>query len=521
MVGTVMSKEVVKFALAVVGVITGWMMAVPIFEFPDEQAHFGSISYLVSHNSMPVYNKLDLTIEMTETQKHLGVFRNDVGQNRYTYHPEYHPEYTSTNIGLYEDEIKSLNNQENRDTYVGSEAAKYPPIYYLLGSFYTRLVNQSDIITRVFTSRIINLDIALLMALVIWHIGILIFNQKIYAKLLVFIVMLQPMMSFVTAGINSDNLHNLLFFVTIYLGLRLIKYELKIRDLLLLVLTIGLDIYTKPQGFIGIVVAGTAILIAVIRHRQWKMLTWIGLIGLGAILFGASQWEIYRGLFSVGNEHGVTFIEYFRFTANKLMAQNVVWYWGVFKWLGVVLPPHYWRVANRIVLVSVIGLIIYWFKVIKKKKIVADPFMTLYMILSAVVYALVIFWYDWQHMKQNGYSLGIQARYFFPTIVAHMSILITGIMSLSSNIKVQKWLHCGIILVFAWLQLGGLWRIISVYYPGSNLLEIITMASQYKPELIKGQWWYMWILLYGVSLAYLIKTSLQFRNPRTQVHHKD
>ncbi len=508
-----MSKELIKFALAIVGVILGWVVIVPVFEFPDEQAHFGSISYLVSHNSMPVYDKLDLTLEMAETQRLLGVFRNDLGQNKYTYHPEYHPEYTNTMIGLYEDEIKSLNTSENRGTYVGSEAAKYPPLYYVLSSLYTRLVNQSDIITRVFASRLINLDIAVLMALVVWHIGILIFNQKIYAKLLTFLVMLQPMMSFVTGGINSDNLHDLLFFTIIYLGLRIIKFELKFKDLLTLVIVIGLDIYTKPQGFIGIAVASLSVLLAVIRSRKWKMLGWTLLIGLGAILVAGSQWETYRGLFSVSNIHGATFIEYLRFTANKLVAQNVVWYWGVFKWLGVVLPPIYWRVANRIVLVSVIGLVVYWWRILKKKTTIADPYSIFFVLCSSILYALIIFWYDWQHTKQNGYSLGIQARYFFPTIVAHMSILLTGIMSLTSNLKVQSWLRTGLVLLFTWLQLGGIWRVISIYYPGTNLSEIITMASQYKPELIKGEWWYVWILIYLVSLLYLVKNVLIEHKP--------
>lgn len=515
-----MSKELAKFILAIVGIIFGWVMIVPIFEFPDEQAHFGSISYLVSNNSMPVYDKLDMTVEMTETQKLLGVFRNDIGQNKYTYHPEYHPEYTNTTIGLYEDEIKSLNTRENRGTYVGSEAAKYPPLYYLLGSLYTRVVGQHDIVTRLFFTRFINLDVVVLMTLVVWNIGFLVFDKKIYARLLTFMVMLQPMMSFVTAGINSDNLHNLLFFTIIYLGLRLIKYELKIKDLLFLVVTIALDIYTKPQGFIGIAVAGLSILLAVIRSRKWKMLGWIGLIGLGAIIFGGSQWETYKGLFSVGNTHGSSFIEYLRFSANKLMAQNVVWYWGVFKWLGVVLPPIYWRVANRIVLVSVIGLVVYWWRILKKKTTIAEPYSIFYLLASSILYALIIFWYDWQHMKQNGYSLGIQARYFFPTIVAHMSILLTGIISLTSNPKLQSWLRSVLVLLFTWLQLGGIWRIISIYYPGTNLSEIITVASQYKPAMIKGEWWYLWIIIYLISLIYLLRTLL-FQGIGAKAKHRE
>jgi len=503
-----MSKETLKYLLVIVGVILGWVMIVPAFEFPDEQAHLGSVSYLVDTGSMPVYNKLDLTAEMAETQKLLGNFRDGLGNNLYTYHPDHHVDYVPGLIGLYEPEIKALNNSEGRDTYVGSEAAKYPPLYYRFTALFMSMVNGSDLITRLYSSRLGGLLISLAMALVVWKIGFLIFKKRIYAHTLTFLVMLQPMMSFVSSGVNSDNLHNLWFTLIIYFCLRMIGNGLKLRDIILIGLTLALDIYTKPQGFIALPIIALAVIIGIIRFRQWKMLGFMGVVGVVALLLSGSQWEKYSHLLSVANTSGSTFIDYLRFSANKLVAQNVVWYWGVFKWLGVVLPPIYWRVANRAVLLSVFGIAVYTWRVIKKKKIIIDPYSLFYLLASSVLYALIIFWYDWQHTKINGYSLGIQARYFFPTIVAHMTILMTGIISLGWNAWSRKWLRRVLILLFLWLQLGGIWRIITIYYPGSSLSELISQASQYKPILAKGNWWYLWGSVYVGSLLYLLKTLL-------------
>lgn len=503
-----MSKEIIKYALAVAGVILGWVMVVPAFESPDEQAHLGSISYLISNNQMPVYDKLELTQEMAETQKILGIFRDGLGNNLYTYHPEHHVEYAAGEIGIYEDEIKSLNSAEFRDSYVGKESAKYPILYYAFASLYTRAVNGYDLLTRLYVTRLSGLDIAAVMAVVVWQIGMIVYGKKSYAMLLTLMVMLQPMFSFVTSGVNSDNLHNLLFFLVIYLGLKLIKYELAYKDLFFMALVIALDIYTKPQGFIALPVAGIALLLAVIKSRKWKMLYALFAIGAVAILLGSSQWEKYIHLLSSPNRFDTTFIDYLRFSANKLVAQNAVWYWGVFKWLGVVLPPIYWRIANRVVLLSVVGLGVYLWKVIKKKKVVAPPYTTIFLFLVSLIYALAIFWYDWQHTKLNGYSLGIQGRYFFPTLVAHMAIMLTGIVSLAWNIKTRIWLKRGLVVLFVSLQLGAIYHVVSIYYPAQNLGELISQISQYKPSTFKGNWIYLWAIVYLYSVFYLAKNAL-------------
>jgi 4-amino-4-deoxy-L-arabinose transferase-like glycosyltransferase len=320
--------------------------------------------------------------------------------------------------------------------------------------------------------------------------------------------MLQPMMSFVSAGVNSDNLHNLLITIVVYISLRLIKHNLQIKDIFFILVVVALDIYTKPQGFIAIPIAATSILLAVIKSRQWKMLSWIVVVGICAILLSSGSWQQYKGLFYVDNTAGISLIDYIQFSVGKLVSQNIVWYWGVFKWLGVVLPPIYWQVANRVVLLGIVGLLVYCWKIIKHKKVIADPYSILFLILATFVYSFAIFWYDWQHTKLNGYSLGIQARYFFPTIVGHMAVLLTGFVSLGWRPAIRKCLRKILVFIFIWLQLGGMYQIIRVYYPADNLAELVMLISQYKPWFAKEGYLYLWLSLYLLSLIYLVRISL-------------
>lgn len=503
-----MSKEIAKFILSLTLMLSFWSVVTPAFEFPDEQAHLGSVEYLRTQNAMPSYDKQDLSTEMSATQKYLGIFRNELGQNKYTYHPEFRLDYTQSFIGPYENEIKYLNNDVARSTYMGSEAAKYPPIYYRYIDLLTRPTSNSDILTRLFNSRLAGITLIPIMAYFAYLSGLVIFNSKLYARTLTFLVMLQPMFSFVSSGVNSDNLHNLWFFAIFYLCLIIIKRGVKVVDLISLAILIALDIYTKPQGFIAIPLVSLALLLSIIRFRQWKMLLSIIGVGLISLIFARGQWDIYKHLLNVANQSGASFIEYLRFTANKLVAQNIVWYWGVFKWLGVVLPPIYWRIANRVVLLSVIGVIVYLYKVIKKKKIVADPYSVGYLVLVSLVYALIIFWYDWQHTKINGYSLGIQARYFFPTIVAHLALMMTGIISLGWNRLTRRTLRLVLVALFVWLQLGGLYTLLSSYYDLSSINAFIIQVSQYKPTFLKGNIWYALAVIYLGSLLYLVKNLL-------------
>lgn len=513
--------KIINLVLAIFFVIIFWSLVTPIFEFPDEQAHITTVNYLLHQKELPqdkdrrLSKELkkpvvtaDLSVEILETEKYLGTFRDQSGNNKFTYHPEYRPEYTNLLSGKFEEEIIALNTQENQKTYVGEEAARYPRLYYDYLTTWYDLASSGDIILRSYILRIGNITLALLTTFAIYHVGLLIFGKQSHALTLSLLVMLQPMYSFLSAGVNSDNLHNLLFTLVIYCGVKLVKDGFSAKLFFGTLTAITLDIITKPQGYISLPIILLAVLINIIQTKKWKLLWGLVALGIISILLILSPWNIFGSWINPANLHNANFVEFARFSLNKLVAQNIVWYWGVFKWLGIVLPPIYWQVANRVVLVGGLGLIIYLWKVIKRKKLIAVPFITMYLLLATIIYTLAIYYFDWQYTKAVGYSIGVQARYFFPTVSAQMVLLMIGILSLGWTAKVRMWLRRGLILFIVWIQLGGLWRLITSYYDVSSVQIFITEASQYKPWFAKGDWWYLWVSLYAISLIYLIFSGL-------------
>ena len=107
-----------KYLFPFIFIISFWSLITPIFEFPDEQAHIESVEFIVKEGRMPAGEEWDMTAEMKRTQDLLGNFRDTFGNNKYTYHPDYHVEYVDSLIGKYEAEIKSLNTEENIEEFV-------------------------------------------------------------------------------------------------------------------------------------------------------------------------------------------------------------------------------------------------------------------------------------------------------------------------------------------------------------------------------------------------------------------
>lgn len=497
----------ILFHLSLGIIILTWSLVVPVFEFPDEQAHAINPEFILTQARMPGAKEYDLTSEMMQAEKLLGTFRSAQGTNQLTYHPEYRQDFSQDLTGPSEQTIINLNTEQARTTFLAKEGANYPPLYYYYLALWVRLVKNSDLFTRIYAMRLGSLLLVPLMSYVIWKMGKLLFGKNQLAQTLTLLVMLQPMFSFLTAGINSDNLHNALFTILLYGCLLIIYHGITGRVLLGLAVVITLDILTKPQGFIAIPLVVLSFLIRAAESKQWQTIRSLAVFLATIIILTIPEWNHYAKLLWTQNASGASLPEFIHFSLNKLVTQNSVWYWGVFKWLGVVLPAIYWRLANRVVLLAVVGLIVYGWKVIKGQSVPVKSSATIFLLLASTVYAAGIYWYDWQHTKINGYSLGIQARYFFPTITAHLALLTTGIVSFTSRKRINRWLRRGIILLFIYLQLGGIWTLLSSYYDLSSLHTLIIQMSQYKPWFAKGAWWYLWGGLYCAAMLYLIRAT--------------
>jgi len=509
-----------------------WSLLVPLWHFPDEQAHFGHVAYLAEGGTLPHGRKPDLTGEIYISEEILGTKRDYRGNNRFTFHPEYRIEYSQTLTGPQEEKIKNLP-LKTRKNFVIRESAYYPHFFYRLSGLIYKLFYYSNLFIRVFAIRLFWLAAYLLMIWFIFKTAQLIFPKNLLATFTITILAgFQPMLSFVAAGVSSDNLHNLLFTAVIYFSLKLMT-QIRWPDIVGLSLSLALGLINKPQFFIAFIIVAPLLLINLIKTPKHLFKYLLGMVAttLLAYILSPEYFQLLLAQFRQGQipyliSRPVTdqaFPHYrlsthFIWSIKHTIREVLPWYWGVFNWLGVVLPRWVNRVLMRLLAAAAIGLVIKTASIVKQRKLTRPDKLLGFVAWAALAYFLVLFFWDWGHFKNIGFSFGIQGRYYFPVIASHMILLFIGIQSLAQVIggllekltkkKITPYLlpltNYLLSIWFVILNFIALYTIAKSYYDVTSFKSFIIQASQYKPFFAKGWWLTSSLVLYlAASLSLL------------------
>lgn len=485
------------------------------FEVPDEQSHYATVHYLASEGAMPELAKhADLSLEEEKTEYLFGIMSE--GNNRYSYHPEFRIEYIPGLVGLHEAEIKSYNTPALRRTYTIHQAAIYPPLYYLLVLPLYRLVESSDILARLFALRFGSVAITAVTVLAAYFMGLILFGKRSYGLTLALMTLFFPMTVYVGTGVTSDNLHNLLFTIFLCFAFKYLKSGWTTRESLFAGLVIGLDILTKPQAYVMFPLLALAVIIRG-NWGGWRIIC-TNLLLVAFSVIAVAGWYRQPQYLDTGSNfiaavapfgglnHFQVFIkEYLSLFTGAML----VWYWGVFKWFGVVLPRPIWWVANRLIIVAGLGLLLSFWRAWKKQTFSFMTRAVLFALLANLTYLGALLWFDWQFYQQIGRSLGLQARYLMPLLTTQMFLLLYGLTRLSLSAKFQEAMRRGVIIFFLILHLSGLYTMLGSYYDLWPLSRLIEQMSQYKPAYAKGAWWYLWFPLYFAGIISLVRMTIQ------------
>lgn len=484
---------------------------VPIWHFPDEQAHFGQIAFMSEVGRSPdISDDKDLTEEIYISELLLGTARDKLGNNKFTFHPGYRIEYTNTLTGKYESSIVALAKTKARNTFVYREATRYSLLYYLPASFVYKLFYASNLFTRIFMIRFWSVFLFVGTVFFVYKLGQLIFSyDRISVMTLAILVGFQPMMVFANVGINSDALGNLLFAIFIFLCAKLIITGIKTKEVIFLIITIGLSIYTKPQFIITLPIVLILTVFIFIRDYAKKNYVLISLfLGFAVLLFLYLLNNYLRSYISLVFVFfdKLNLSSLFKFTWEYTIPHTIrevlPWYWGIYDWLGVTYPRIVHRIINRIIFVSLLGLLLCIYKLVKNKmwrerRIQAIIFLT----LISLLYFIAISFYDWMSWYTQKYQLGVQGRYFFPLISIHMLLLLLGWRALFPQKWQLKVWGTGILgLLMIILNIYGLYTVAKTYYDLSSFSTFIIQASQYKPWFVKGNFLIFWLITYVVSI---------------------
>ncbi len=160
------------------------------------------------------------------------------------------------------------------------------------------------------------------------------------------------------------------------------------------------------------------------------------------------------------------------------------------------------------IIIALAGILIKFFLTIKNRKITLLDINLIFLIAISLIYFLIFALWDFLFSRRSGFSFGIQGRYFFPLIVAHMSILLIGLWQVF-EIFLKGFAKYGVFLLIVSMIIFNtvsLAFISASYYSTASLSVFISQASQYKPLFFKGN-----IILALITFAFLSQGLFIFK----------
>ncbi len=481
-----------------------WIAFIPLWHFPDEQAHFGQVA-----NSVEVSKRgpgPNLTKEILLSEQILQTERDWAGNNRYTYHPEYNIPYTSYYYGFYEKEILDFPVTE-RSILTKTEATLYPPLYYIPAIFIYKTFYYHNLFNRVFMVRIVNILFTIIQGIIAYKIFILIFNERTIAFFGAVFLLFHPMLSFVQGGVNSDNLFNPIFSLGILVSLKIINEGLDLKKIVFIAIIFLLAYMTKPHAYFLIFIYLVPFVYVLIRRKSKKLLFIIISLIFVAFFPVINRWSLGMNFIpdislNMIKQQDMNFPQFLIWTLRHTFREVFPWYWGVFRWLSLSLPRIVNRVINRVVAFALLGLIIYIFRIIKNRKIRFKDTALFFLVYITVIYFLVITAWDYLFYLTRGFSFGIQGRYFFPIITVHIALLIFAFLGFTLRKNIQLIVLTIVAFFTIIIHEISLFHVLFSYFSKSSISTLFITASQYKPWFFKAPILQFIMLAHIISLVY-------------------
>lgn len=497
-----------------------WIILIPVWQYPDEQAHFAQVQFIAEQGGIPQNNTtFDTSYEVAIAEKVLGTERDENGNNKFTYHPEYKLDYSQSLYGQQEKTIIEFPNS-SRSQMVKNEATLNPPLYYNLGSVVYKIFSFGSLFERVYAVRFLSLIFFLGTVFTAFKIGQLIFvKSNILPLALAGMIAFKPMLSFASTGVLPDSLTILLFSIFIYLCLRMVKEGISSKNLALVLITITLGAMTRQHFLISLFILPMIFLYHFIYNSKQRKKIVISTIAGAMVLFIASyfvpaldfirRFDYPESSRKILNNPlaDLTYLEHLKWTIRHSIAEVWPWFWGVYKWLSLTVPHVVYQIINRLVPIALIGVLIKIYLIAKKREFKKEfPFF--FLILVPIIYFMALTTFDYFYRKNNGFSFGIQGRYFFPTIASSMAILLVGFWTFFQIFlrRFSAWAVFIIVILFLVFNLISLTSVSCSYYDCSSFTLFINQASQYKPVIFKGN-----ILYLIFSLALIFQAIFVFK----------
>jgi hypothetical protein len=481
-----------------------WILVVPIWQYPDEQAHFAQVQDIAEVGKS--IRGVNTSQEVALSEKFLQTERDGLGSNKFTYHPEFKLNYSQNFFGPREKELSTLP-KESRKTFIKSEATVNPPLYYFLSAQIYILFYNFDLFTRIFALRIFSSLLFLLLILVAYKIGKEVFPQKNkYPLIIASVVAFLPMLVFSSTGILPDPLTNLLFSIIILLSIRTLIYGISKKTTVSVIIVLFLATLTRQHLLIGIPIILLPFAYQLIKVKGGYKVIALILILTSLIIYLSNVFTNLPILTNLRIPDLINIspkllfqknlLDHITWTLSHTYHEVLPWFWGVYRWLSLTLPHAIYRVINVLTILSIAGVIWHFVKVLKKRKISQTDLSLIFFAVSIGIYFISFVIWDYFFRIRNNYSFGIQGRYFFPLIIPLMSFMVIGLKEVFELFfkRFSKYFPIFFVGLMILFNDFSLIFVAKSYYSFEGIKTFIIEASQYKPLIFKGYIIYLILL---------------------------
>ncbi len=253
----------------------------------------------------------------------------------------------------------------------------------------------------------------------------------------------------------------------------------------------------------------------ILVHRTyWKKIALLLIIGviLFIIFFHVPLSKFIRGEQFISEVPGwpvllssarQSYISHLLDTAKHTYREVIPWYWGVFRWLSLTYPRPVHRVINWTLVLATLGIFYALYQSHFRKTNVPAKNLW-FLICTSCMYFMAITTFDYFFTIAHGFSIGVQGRYFFPTIVPHMALILIGVITLISKLSLKNQLIKLLGLAMITLHTYAFYFVSSSYFSYKSLATFFIQASQYKPWFFKSPFLEIYNVMFIASLLLFI-----------------
>mgnify|MGYP005834525995 CR=1 FL=1 len=417
----------------------------PLWESPDEPAHYNYIRYLIEHRQFPVLQAQDYDFNYLERIKAARFpAEMSIDPIRYEFHQ--------------------------------------PPLYYVIGAIFAAPWPAS---AQPMVLRFLSVMIGVLCLYVVFRVVAEIFPQQpIWSLGATAFAASVPMHVAMTAAVNNDALAELILALVLLTLIRrvCVRYYVTWRSDLLLGLLLGLGLITKTTTYVAIPLTVIVVLAPAVVHcgrpetdslspgLLWRSLLASLARALGVALLTGLPWFVrnslvYGGLDILGLvRHNAIMVEQPR-TADWLarlgsagLAKEFIFttfrsFWAQFGWMGILVDERIYMALAVLCALGVLGFVLFLLRDFAKLAVWQK--MCLGLLVTSLFLTLMSYaWYNSQFVQHQG-------RYLFPALIPISLFFALGVWTLLDRVYAA---HITLLLLAAtcsialiqWQQMGAL-----------------------------------------------------------------